>query len=308
MSLILSPLAGECSAIGAAGLVTVSTTHTPPGGPIPEPLLRLSEGQLALEKDRCRFARLRKNVGVAAKLHEAGCACGPRGGRRVQKIMVTLTYGDAFGWRPEHIRAYLNTVRAWYSRRSGGGRLAYVWVAEMQAHRDTPTIHYHVIFWISARIRMPKADRLGWWPHGSTNTLVAKKPIGYLMKYASKFESKEGLPHGARIYGVGGLDAAGRGLRRWCNLPGFVQARASVAEASGWRRAVGGGWVDGTTGDWWPSEWGLCFTTRTHSVILRVHDHGRPLAEVVGPYSWIYPGGGGSAAPQPGTLTPAVGD
>lgn len=236
---------------------------------------------MVLEKDALRFARLRKNIGVAAKLHEINH--GPRG----PVVLTTLTYAKADAWRPDHVKEYLRHVRQWFKRLTGR-KLAYVWVAEVQTKRLERTgeaaMHYHVIFWLPKGVTMPKADKRGWWPHGMTNNVRARKPVAYVMKYASKFESKEGIKHGARIYGVGGLDAAARGVRRWCNWPAFVQARAAVSDS--YAPQVGGGWVNRNTGEWFPSEWGLVLTTKSHTAIVRVHDNGRPVQHVAGPYSW----------------------
>lgn len=259
----------EVSAAGA-GLVSVSTTGTPRG----EPLL--------LDRDQLRFGRLRKNVGVAAKLHQMHAA------PRSNVVMTTLTYADADAWRPDHVKEYLRHVRQWFKRLTGR-RLAYVWVAEVQTGRlakyGEAAMHYHVIFWLPKGVTLPKADKRGWWRHGMTNNLRARKPVAYVMKYASKFESKEGIRHGARIYGVGGLDAADRGVRRWVNWPAFVQARAAVTDS--YAPQVGGGWINRETGEWFGAEWGLVLTTKKHTAIVRIRDHGRPVADVAGPYSWL---------------------
>jgi hypothetical protein len=263
-------VAPDFSAAGA-GLVSVSTSGT-----------RLSE-PLVLEKDALRFSRLRKNIGVAAKLHQMAPVAGTRA------VMVTLTYAKEDAWRPHHVSDYLRHVRQWLKRLTGR-KLAYVWVAEVQPERYARTgyavMHYHVVFWLPKGITMPKADKRGWWPHGMTKTEPVKKnAVAYVMKYASKFDSKEGIAHGARIYGVGGLDAPARGIRRWCNWPAFVQARASVTER--YSPQVGGGWINRQTGEWFPSEWGLVLTTKKHTAIVRIHDNGRPVADVAGPYSWL---------------------
>ena len=233
-----------------------------------------------------RLSRLRKNVGMAAKLHNMAAD------RRGQVVMVTLTYRTTEQWQPDHVKAYLQAVRKWFARLTGRARhLAYVWVAELQ---ERGAMHYHVVFWLPKGVTMPKADKRGWWPHGMTNTLRAKKPVAYVMKYATKFDSKSGLPKGARIYGVGGLDDGARRVRRWLNWPAFVQARASVADA--FARAPGGGWTDLSTGEWFPSEWKPAALWRLGARFLeRVHDHGRPVADVAGPYNWIHERGGVAA-------------
>jgi hypothetical protein len=265
----------------APGLVSVSTTHTR----VDEALSGgVALDVITIDKALARFTRLQKNVGVAAKLHQMSTV-----GRRVNLVMVTLTYRPGVEWQPTHVRDYLTRVRNWFSRLSGR-RLQYVWVAEVQDGsrradgQGRGVIHYHLIFWLPKGVFMPKADRRGWWPHGMTKTEVAQKPVAYVMSYAKKLKSKEGLPHGARIYGVGGLDAAARGVRRWLNWPAFVQARAAVTDS--YAPQVGGGWVNRVTGEWWPAEFGLSFSTPLHTVCVRLHDHGRPIQSVVGPYSW----------------------
>lgn len=250
----------------AAGLVSLPTTRKV-GVSVGEPLL--------ICKEEGRFTRLQKNVGIAAKLHMHELE-----GDRVQHVMVTLTYRDGDDWRPTHLTKYMDTVRNWY-RAKTGKLLRYVWVAETQ---ERGAIHYHAIFWLGLGVTMPKADKAGWWPHGFSNTLKATKPVGYLMSYAKKLASKKGIPHGARIYGVGGLRGPSRCIRRWINWPSFVQARAAVTDSYG--PQVGGGWVNRVTGQWWPSEYGLAFTTPRHSCVIRLHDHGRPVENVCGPFSW----------------------
>lgn len=260
---------GAESAAGA-GLVSVSTTGVP-------------DGVLVLVKDEMRFVRLQKNIGVGAKLLEQNAP------RRCTRLMVTLTYRDGGDWCSDHMSTYVRHVREWLARK--GHKLAYVWVAETQ---ERGAIHYHVIFWMPKGITMPKADKRGWWPHGMSKTEVARKPVGYLISYAKKLASKDGLPKGARIYGVGGLARPGRCVRRWINWPSFIQARASVADSYG--RQAGGGWVNRVTGEWWPSEYGLCLSTRRQTVIKRLHDHGRPVANVAGPFNWLHQRGGVDAA------------
>jgi len=264
---------GFQSAAGA-GLVSVSTKGTP--------RVEAAVGEaVTFNRAECRWKRLRKNLGVAAKLHQISA-------QRHRALMVTLTYADANGWQPNHVKEYLRHVRQWFKRVTGDA-LRYVWVAEIQPERMKRTgqavMHYHVVFWMPRHVTMPKADKRGWWPHGMTKTEVAQKAVGYVMKYASKFDTKQGIIHGARVYGVGGLAAADRGVRRWCNWPSFVQARAAVTDR--FSPAPGGGWLDRSSGEWWPSEYRIVSTARSGlTVIERVRDHGRPIADVAGPYSW----------------------
>jgi hypothetical protein len=235
---------------------------------------------LQLCKLDLRCTRLRKNLGVAAKQLSQG------GG---QSWMVTLTYRGANGdWRPSHVRDCLRHVRGWAKR--CGFVLRYLWVIETKdrlsgAHAGEAAPHYHLIVWLPVGVECPHFDTAGWWPHGMTNVEKAKAPVRYVMKYVSKFDAEASFPKGARCYGVGGIGDVGAAIRRWINWPAFVQARASVADS--FRRASGGGWLNRLTGEWWPSEWGLSFTSARHTLIVRLHDHGRPVADVAGPYNWL---------------------
>jgi hypothetical protein len=129
-----------------------------------------------------------------------------------------------------------------------------------------------------------KMDERGYWQHGLTNVVKAKAAVRYVMKYASKFDNEGAFPRGARCYGIGGLDDVGRRVRRWVNWPSFVQARAAVS--CNWRRKDGGGWVNHDTGEWLPSEFGLVYSTRRSTALVRLHNHGTPIPNVAGPYSW----------------------
>lgn len=226
--------------------------------------------------DEMRYKRLRKNIGVAAKLHSVAITGGKA---HFNVCMVTLTYRRDT-WQPTHMSAYMDHVRKWHIRRTGQ-KLKYVWVAEMQGRG---VIHYHVLYFLPKGITMPKADKQGWWKHGSTRTEKAVAPVKYVMKYASKLDTKKGFPDGARTYGIGGLAETDRLSRRWLNLPAFIKARASITDR--WDRAVGGGWLDRATGQIWPSEWGVCLVTKLKLSIVRLYDHGRPL-DVGGPFEWI---------------------
>lgn len=255
-----------------AGLVSVSTTQK--AGEV-----------LTIEKDEARFVRLQKNVGVSAKLHMLELR-----GQRLNVVMVTPTYRPGVCWEASHLASYTDHVRKWYHRLTGE-KLRYVWVAEVQDGKRREdglgrnVIHYHAIFFLRKGVTMPKADKQGWWRHGHTNTMRCTNPVAYVMSYAKKQSDVSGLPKGARRYGVGGLERSSRAIRRWINWPGFIQARASVHDDYG--RAPGGGWLNRNTGEWWPSEFGLCLTTARQIVVVRLHDHGRPVANVAGPYSWV---------------------
>lgn len=272
----------------AAGLVPVSTTCTNVQG-----AFFGASDVITIDRDKARVTRLRKSLGVAAKaLHNAGPD-------DQQVWMQTLTYaGDNRAWRPEHISRYLDGLRRWHYARTGSKTVRYAWVAELQ---QRGVIHYHVVIWLAGGLTPPKPDR-SWrrkdrrglvhieppmWPHGMSNRLKARAPVAYLMKYASKVESKNvgGFPHGARIHGCGGLDAAGRACRRWVTWPAYVQGNASVCQR--YRPAPGGGYVDHETGellrsDFAPTGGGFRSFVRVRHTPTRIARH-----ELAGPYSWL---------------------
>ncbi len=280
------------ASVASAGLVSVSTTRK---GVWPSDLARLETARdrneeagrknaagelefLSIDNAESRFVRLQKGVGISGKLHQQETA-----GRGYQVLFVTLTYARDT-WRGTHLTAYMDKVRNHY-RACTGEKLRYVWVAELQ---ERGVIHYHVVFWVLRSYRMPKADLRGWWPHGMTKTERARLSGGsvvYLMSYIKKHKSKEGLPHGARVFGVGGLSAASRGVRRWVHMPRFLQARYDCRATV--RRAPGGGWVDGD-GCRWAPEFALAGRLGTHTRLVRVRSYPPTGINPEGPFSWVH--------------------
>ncbi len=230
--------------------------------------------QLKVDHLQARCTRLRKNLGIAAKWQS--------GGKGVA-YMLTFTYRPDVQWKPDHVKEALRHLRQW-CKRAHGWTLRYLWVMEL-TKRGVP--HYHVVVWMPALVvtkRDLMLDSRGWWPHGFTNVVQAVAPVRYVMKYVSKFDSVHSFPKGARCYGVGGLDAAGRSCRRWVNLPRFVQARSSVA--CKWRRAVGGGWTD-PDGVIWASEWGVSGIGKGYTRVVRLRTYPEPHVMPSGPFSWL---------------------
>ena len=260
------------------GLVPVSTSQTGLSFPAGKPVLQfLADDTFQIDPQRARVVRLRKGIGVSAKwLHNAAGHC--------QKCMVTLTYaGSNADWSAKHIAKYIDTVRKWYSRECSD-KLRYVWVAELQ---ERGVIHYHAVFWLRAGVTMPKADKRGWWPHGMTRTEDAVKPIGYLMSYLSKIETKNvfQFPHGARLFGIGGLCKTGRDIKRWIHWPSYVQGNAASGDS--WKPAPGGGFIDSSTGEHLRSE--FVPVGNSHRCFRRVHTHTRAV-DASGPFSWFQSG------------------
>lgn len=229
---------------------------------------------------KMRCSRLRKNLGVSAKLlSESKGRCW----------MLTWTYADASGWNKDHVMRALDLLRKWLKRQFKWS-LKYLWVMETATRKSghqqgQVAPHYHVVVWVPHAVERADLamDARGWWPHGLTNAIKAVAPVRYVMKYASKFDNAGSFPKGARCYGIGGLDASGRNVRRWINWPSFVQGRASIN--CKWTRATGGGWT-APDGGWWPSEWALLDRTRCSASLLRVFTHPR-IVDASGPFSWV---------------------
>lgn len=103
--------------------------------------------------------------------------------------MVTLTYRHDVEWEKNHIRKFTNRLK------EESGYKAYCWVAEVQP--NTGRVHYHLIVfgsrpaWVTQR-----------WGKGRTQVRKCWS-IGYLLKYMWKGKAGEGLPKGARRFGIG---------------------------------------------------------------------------------------------------------
>jgi len=163
---------------------------------------------------------------------------------RYRMAMVTLTYAEVGAWRPGHLAQFFHRVRSYFHER--GVKARYVFVAELQ---ERGAVHYHVLFFMPKGLTLPKPDKRGWWPHGSTRTEWAQYALGYLCKYTAKLQSKTAtFPRGLRICGAGGVDAAGRRECRWWKLPSYV--RDAFDACVNPVRAAGGGFVALATGEW----------------------------------------------------------
>ncbi len=212
-----------------AGLVSFSNKGEIPG----EEKKAVPTDKLVAAVNR-RLARMRAGVISAAK-YISNEMIGDDPTWRA--ALVTLTYHRSDDWSGAHIKDLLTHYRKWYQRH--GVPFRYVWTLEMQK-RGAP--HYHIVIWIKGGVDKngdwygtkktpPFPDSQGWWPHGSSNAIFAESPVGYIAKYASKGPESR-LPKGARIWGHGGLDAAGkfevarRLAPRW--LKGLVSPEAQL--------------------------------------------------------------------------------
>jgi hypothetical protein len=189
---------------------------------------------------RRRLSRMRRAVLNSGDVLEAGYA---KGGFRRRAVLLTLTYRDVGGWSGRHVSDLLWHCRKWAHRRRI--KLGYVWTAELQKRG---AVHYHVVLWLPRGLTLPKPDKQGWWRHGSTRIEWARKPVGYLCKYASKGDESQTLPRGLRLHGRGGLDPAQRLTVSWWLLPRYVREAFGIDDRA--TRAPGGGWVSRLTGEW----------------------------------------------------------
>lgn len=173
---------------------------------------------------------------------------------RTYPVLVTLTYARPDEWSRRHVSAFMDCVRVWASRRRFV--IPYVWVAEIQQARWRRTgdavVHYHVVMWLPRGVMLPMPDKRGWWRHGYAQIAVARKPTGYLMKYASKGDGGS-FPRGLRLCGYGGLRGVAREVRYWLCLPGWLIQRAKVFQRV--TRLPGGLWVLEQTGELVRSAW-----------------------------------------------------
>lgn len=185
-----------------------------------------------------RIKRLKKSVWASGHLHGIG-----RDGFRVSKPwFVTLTYAFDGQWRSDHMSKAIDGFRNWCRSKSVPCR--YTWVAELTPTRGR--VHYHLLAWLPVGMKMPHWDkatrkqgglRPAFWPHGMSQTEIAKSGVGYLMKYLSKLGELTRFPKGLRLYGIGGLTSEGRAVRSWLNLPEWVKTMYGVGDVV--RRKVG---------------------------------------------------------------------
>lgn len=126
-----------------------------------------------------------------------------RGRSAYRCLFVTLTYRANTKGDPRDVSACLNCMRNWLAR-EGLPMCPYLWVAELQRRG---ALHYHLMVWLPRGLHLPKLDRCGWWKHGMTKVETARNPVGYLIKYASKFRVEDiaRFRKGTRLYGYGGL-------------------------------------------------------------------------------------------------------
>lgn len=163
-------------------------------------------------------------------------------GHRLKIIMATLTYAPEVTWCKEHVSDYLRHTKQWAARR--GFELRYQWVLELTKN-GVP--HYHVLFWLPFGEQLPKPDKSGHWPHGLSRIETARRPVGYLVKYASKANfTIYSLPKHARLFGVGGSSAEGKIVTHRAGLPMWLTEHMQAGTRA--VRVPRCGWVERETG------------------------------------------------------------
>ena len=250
------------AALPPSGLVHYSTSDTP--------LLQ----EVEIDQKVSRLRRMKRSVTTSARMIEFAGR-----GQRFKPAMLTLTYRDVDGWAARHISDLIKHVRQWMERR--GHKLPYVWVAELQKRG---ALHYHVLLWLPRGLTLPKPDKQGWWPHGHTRIEWARNAIGYLVKYVSKFDTDERMPKGARLHGGGGLDATGRAVRTWFNLPAWLKPFAGVSQR--FVRVQSGGLAEKGTGVCMQSPWRVS-VHGGRVVATEIFRYAGGLADIGGPYSLL---------------------
>lgn len=184
-----------------------------------------------------------------------------RGGHRFDAIFVTLTYRGESYYTTKDVSEYIQRTRKWLLRQKA--KAFYQWVIEL-TRAGKP--HYHVLWWVPKGLRLPKPDASGAWQKGSSRIELARRPVGYLVKYATKGEGGDAIPKGARLFGVGAQDEGVKVARHRHGLPMWLYDRSEGR----CRRIARVGWVDQTTGEIHDSpftftvekdEWGFIVVT-----------------------------------------------
>jgi hypothetical protein len=198
----------------------------------------LSRKQAFAEINRRRRVRRMRRVVIGSA--DAAREVAQAGGRRVDGIFVTLTYRADERYNSRDVANYITLTRRYLARRRLG--FSYQWVLELTANGKP---HYHILWWVPKGIKLPKPDESGAWDRGSSRIERARKPVGYLVKYATKGDDGGAFPKHAKLFGVGSSDKPVTFARHRFGLPTWLYERT---EGRCSRRA-GLGWVCKSTGE-----------------------------------------------------------
>lgn len=239
---------GDSSALG---LVYTVTSDTSVPAPSPPELLTLST-----DNTKSRLRKMRTGVITTANYMQNYLTDH---GFRFRAAMVTLTYAPGQEYHPRDVSTFLKHIRQWAKRRKV--ILRGLWVLELTKAGNP---HYHVLLWLPRGFTIPKPDKQGWWRKGSTRIEWARKPVGYMAKYASK-GTNDPLPVNARLWGAVGRPASVIAACTWWMAPawlkGFTEPGTLVRKVAGW-------WHDYSTGIEYRSPW-VIDSFALGSVVLR---------------------------------------
>lgn len=235
---------GQASAAPAHGLVSLET----------------SIRGIVIDRVQARLNRMRSSVRTACRLIQSELSV-VESLEHVRYVcrMVTLTYRPGEEWEGGHVTDCVKCYQRWAEKE--GFKLRYVWVAEIQANRYAngallgECVHYHLLIWSPIELDFPKADKAGFWTHGMTQVVVARKPVKYITKYATKGHDVF-FPKGLRTHGSGGLNAKSRCERTWWYLPRWVRVLFQQSDMP--QRRPGGGFILRATGRVVESIWSVC--------------------------------------------------
>lgn len=214
---------------------------------------------IEIDRIQARLNRMQSSVRTASRLIQLEVAdLELLEHRQYVCRMLTLTYRPGEEWEGGHITECVKHYQRWAEKE--GFNLRYVWVAEIQANRYAKgallgeCVHYHLLIWSPMRLTFPKADKSGFWLHGMTQVVVARKPVKYITKYATKGHDVF-FPKGLRTHAAGGLNVKSRRERTWWMLPRWI--RVLFPESDIPRRRPGGGFVLRATGRVVDSIWSV---------------------------------------------------
>lgn len=165
--------------------------------------------------------------------------------RNLRAVAVTLTYADNAQFESKHISAFLDPLRRALKRQ--GHPLSYGWTLECEGR-----LHYHLMLWLPRDYKLDPVKLKKWWPWGCTWVENCRSP-GAWGRYIAKFDSAHKLPKGARLFGYGGLDAEGKAAVLRVRLPKWLCSLLPPTALV--RKALGGGWVNMETGEWYQSPY-----------------------------------------------------
>lgn len=201
----------------------------------------------------CRFAELVKRTETspssASKKRKSNARkklkCVVKEQRRYAKVAnlravaLTLTYQESSEFSPKHISAFVDRIRR--ELKKMGYMMPYAWVQEFAGQ-----LHYHLILWLPRNFVLTATKLRRLWSWGST-WIEGCRCIKAWTRYISKFDSNRQLPVGARHFGYGGLDSAGKLAISRSSLPRWLLATIPSSHSA--CRCPGGGWVDRVTGE-----------------------------------------------------------